>query len=412
MWTVVNVPQEVTWQLYVPSRLPMLDDRWVVLVSASRYWFNYRHLTNSLTVYEIVKDHGIADDHIIFMNAYDSCDCRNVNNSYFFNDASIDKIYLNNLYKNDIKIDYRNDEVTVDNFIRLLTNRFGGSNLRQNMNAARKRLLSDYRSNVLVFLSGHGGDEFFKFQDREELTAHALAYIFDDMHAKRMYRQILLIVDTCQAETLGKYITAPNVTFISSSIKGENSYAYETDPVVGVSLIDRFSLSLNRFFNSDKSTRPSSADNEYKEIGTVGSRLALSSTLEAFVKFMDRRHLYSTANFKVSSSPDGSPLQVLRNLLIADFFSDEITVDRYVVVSAVSRDTSVDYAKDMSDPALNPSGIVGGGGSARGSTKADITFHKYNFEEANSTIDSVGLVHHSCTELYILLLLIFFFVLL
>ena len=29
-----------------------------------------------------------------------------------------------------------------------------------------KRLLSDARSNVLVYLTGHGGDEFLKFQDQ------------------------------------------------------------------------------------------------------------------------------------------------------------------------------------------------------------------------------------------------------
>ena len=29
-----------------------------------------------------------------------------------------------------------------------------------------KRLLSDGRSNVLVYMTGHGGDEFLKFQDQ------------------------------------------------------------------------------------------------------------------------------------------------------------------------------------------------------------------------------------------------------
>jgi len=29
-----------------------------------------------------------------------------------------------------------------------------------------KRLLSDARSNVLVYMTGHGGDEFLKFQDQ------------------------------------------------------------------------------------------------------------------------------------------------------------------------------------------------------------------------------------------------------
>lgn len=32
-----------------------------------------------------------------------------------------------------------------------------------------KRLLSDATSNVLVYLAGHGGDDFMKFQDQEEI---------------------------------------------------------------------------------------------------------------------------------------------------------------------------------------------------------------------------------------------------
>lgn len=32
-----------------------------------------------------------------------------------------------------------------------------------------KRLLSDAGSNVLVYAAGHGGDDFMKFQDQEEV---------------------------------------------------------------------------------------------------------------------------------------------------------------------------------------------------------------------------------------------------
>ena len=33
-----------------------------------------------------------------------------------------------------------------------------------------KRLRTTNTSNILVFLSGHGGDEFFKFRDTEEMS--------------------------------------------------------------------------------------------------------------------------------------------------------------------------------------------------------------------------------------------------
>ena len=48
-----------------------------------------------------------------------------------------------------------------------------------------KRLLTDERSNILVYLTGHGGDEFLKFQDNEELSAFDLADAFEQMWQKK-----------------------------------------------------------------------------------------------------------------------------------------------------------------------------------------------------------------------------------
>lgn len=38
-----------------------------------------------------------------------------------------------------------------------------------------KRLRSDSKSNILVFTTGHSGEEFIKFQDFEELAATDIA---------------------------------------------------------------------------------------------------------------------------------------------------------------------------------------------------------------------------------------------
>ncbi|CAI8055914.1 GPI-anchor transamidase [Geodia barretti] len=36
-------------------------NNWAVLVCASRYWFNYRHVANTLSIYRSVKRLGIPD---------------------------------------------------------------------------------------------------------------------------------------------------------------------------------------------------------------------------------------------------------------------------------------------------------------------------------------------------------------
>jgi GPI-anchor transamidase subunit K len=46
-------------------------------------------------------------------------------------------------------------------------------------------LLTDDRSNILVYMTGHGGNEFLKFQDAEEIGAFDLADAFEQMWEKK-----------------------------------------------------------------------------------------------------------------------------------------------------------------------------------------------------------------------------------
>ena len=48
-----------------------------------------------------------------------------------------------------------------------------------------KRLLSDERSNIFVYMTGHGGNEFLKFQDNEEISAFDIADAFGQMYQKK-----------------------------------------------------------------------------------------------------------------------------------------------------------------------------------------------------------------------------------
>jgi GPI-anchor transamidase subunit K len=149
---------------------------WAVLVSTSRFWFNYRHLANVLSLYRTVKRLGIPDSQIILMLPDDmACNPRNAFPGTVYNNA--DRAL--DLYGDNIEVDYRGYEVTVENFIRLMTDRVGDDMPRS------KRLLTDDRSNILVYMTGHGGNEFLKFQDAEEISAFDLADAFAQMWEKK-----------------------------------------------------------------------------------------------------------------------------------------------------------------------------------------------------------------------------------
>lgn len=120
-------------------------NNWAVLVCASRYWFNYRHVANVLSIYRSVKRLGIPDSRIILMLADDMpCNARNVRPGTVFNNA----YHHINVYGNDVEVDYRGYEVTVKNFVRLLTGRVEPGTPKS------KQLLTDDESNILIYLTG------------------------------------------------------------------------------------------------------------------------------------------------------------------------------------------------------------------------------------------------------------------
>eukprot|EP00798_Chlamydomonas_sp_ICE-L_P001352 gene1352-32714_t len=118
-------------------------NNWAVLVDTSRNWLNYR--------------------------------ARNPYPAEIYNNES----HAINLYHGNVEVDYRGYEVTVENFLRVLTGRHDPAVPRS------KRLLSDAGSNILVYMTGHGGNEFIKFQDVGELMAQDLADALQQMYGKQ-----------------------------------------------------------------------------------------------------------------------------------------------------------------------------------------------------------------------------------
>ncbi|CAA7037092.1 unnamed protein product [Microthlaspi erraticum] len=97
-------------------------------------------------------------------------------------------------------------------------------------------------------MTGHGGDEFLKFQVAEELQTQDLADAVKQMKEKRRFKELLIMVDTCQAATLFNQLQSPGVLAVGSSLKGENSYSHHLDSDIGVSVVDRFTYYTLAFF--------------------------------------------------------------------------------------------------------------------------------------------------------------------
>ncbi|GAB7358699.1 hypothetical protein MBLNU230_g3928t1 [Neophaeotheca triangularis] len=284
---------------------------WAVLVSTSRFWFNYRHMANVLSMYRTVKRLGIPDSQIILMLPDDmACNPRNSFAGSVFNDKSRDldlydshssKEELENNPGSDagmggIEVDYRGNEVTVENFIRLLTDRWPASQPHS------KRLMTDDRSNILIYMTGHGGNEFLKFQDAEEISSFDLADAFEQMWEKKRYHEMLFMIDTCQANTMYNQFYTPNIIGTGSSAKDQSSYSHHADQDVGVAVIDRWTYFNLEFLET--------------RLNSTSSDVGLGELFDFYT--FDRVH--SDAGIRYDLFPGGE--ETARNRRVLDFFGN------------------------------------------------------------------------------------------
>lgn len=203
---------------------------WAVLVSTSNSWYDYRHSSNVLSIYQELLAQGMPSSRIILMMA-GSFHC-NPRNAYPGEQTTPDGDVAKS-----IPINYRGAEVTAANFMSLLTQRYHSDIPKM------KRLGSTEDSNLFIYLTGHGGDNFLSFQDStsDYLTSGMLDSALKEMWLARKYKNAIVMVDSCQASSLVDKLSSPNTVAVGSARRGESSYSAGRETAMGISLIDRFS---------------------------------------------------------------------------------------------------------------------------------------------------------------------------
>jgi phosphatidylinositol glycan class K len=225
------------------------QENYAVIVSSSRYWFNYRHTVNALTLYHMLTQQGgFTDDRIILMLADEyAINARNPYKNVLTSATAMPGKHQANaggastsLYEGDsIEIDYRGEDVTVENLARVLSG-------RQRPGSSLPVLPADvHGANVFLYLTGHGGDGFFKFQDVEEILAADLTALVQ----QRSFHQFLFLADTCQAFTLAddRFKALPAVSMVGSSLRDESSYAHHSNVDLGLAMIERYTYAMEQF---------------------------------------------------------------------------------------------------------------------------------------------------------------------
>lgn len=233
------------------------SNNWAVIVSSSRYLFNYRHSANALTMYHLLRQHGIDDDHIIlFLSDSFACDPRNTHPAEIFVGKSSSSSNYN-LYGCSAQVDYAGNDVDVRRFLSVLQGRYDENT------PPTRRLLSDETSNIIIYVAGHGAKSYFKFQDLEFLSSSDLSETFTMMHNQRRYGRILFLADTCHAIALCEHVDAPNVACLAASNAEDESYSHEFDDQLGVHLSSFWMYEMFKLLD-----RTSCDDPTYRRIGS------------------------------------------------------------------------------------------------------------------------------------------------
>ncbi len=217
-----------------------------VIASGSRYWHNYRHSSNALVFYHALRRLGVADRSIALFLAGDShaCDSRNTARCTVHNGLGPASLVPGGgSAALPVEVDFAGSEASAEALLRVLSGRLEpgapGAGALPGMDEGQGA-----RLRLLLVLTGHGGDGFLKFHDKDELGYMDLAGALLEAHALGRYGRLLIIADTCQAASLGealRLLRVPSATLLTSSLVGQNSYATPMDAQLAVSLADGFS---------------------------------------------------------------------------------------------------------------------------------------------------------------------------
>lgn len=202
---------------------------WAVLVSGSNSWENYRHQADVLHAYQILREYGFPQSHIITM-IYD--DIAN-NPSNPFKGQIFNYNGGPNVNEHVFK-DYTHEFVSVENFIKVL---------KGDKSAPGKVLETNKNDHIFIYLVDHGGPGYFCFTNGN-LWAHDLQDAFNYMHKHKLYKEITIYVESCESGSLFNGVLPNNVSIyaLSASAPSESSYACCENDTINNLLCDCFSI--------------------------------------------------------------------------------------------------------------------------------------------------------------------------
>ncbi|MCR4821460.1 MAG: ABC transporter substrate-binding protein [Treponema sp.] len=250
-----------------------LKSQWAVIIAGSKGWANYRHQADALYCYQLLKQNGWSDDNIILIIADDIA-------NYKRNRSNMGKIFArlegdgDNLYTDDVQIDYLIEELTVKDISNIMQGGVVNSEKRSELRTQHPKLVenptvlnTDSQANILWFWSGHGAnngssdDGFLVWNgidDKENthFTTSLMKTTLTSMQENQRYRKFLIITETCYSGSVLHVCKGLDGILAFTAANGsETSLADIYSVSIGVWLSNRFThnfMDQISYYNGNK----------------------------------------------------------------------------------------------------------------------------------------------------------------
>lgn len=219
---------QVTVAVSKPLPLPKRSGLKVVIAATSNGWENYRHQSDALNIYQLVRKNGVKDDDIVLFLADDVAgDKANDEPGVIRSSEGGPDLRAG------CRVDYSSDAIDFPNLRSVLLGRKGS--------AAGPVLESDANTDILLYLVDHGNKGALPFLKGDEMSRLALKATLDEMRRVGRFRRMLVIVESCFSESLVSGIDTPGVVFMTSASRNEQSFGMNYKIATDTWLTDEFS---------------------------------------------------------------------------------------------------------------------------------------------------------------------------
>ena len=252
--------------------LPELTDNWAVVISPSTTWANYRHQADAFAMYQLLRNAGYDDDHIVLI----------VEDNLAYNEHNKypGKIYVEEIKdETDLDFDVREGAVVDYHFSQITREDVADIMLGRQSDRLPQVIHPTETSNVFFFWSGHGGSREGPLWGNEDageyFGAQRIHDIVEQMNREGMYRRMMFAIETCFSGNWGDALKGqPNVLCITAANNRETSDADIHDKTLGIFLSNAFARTFRREVGRENSI---TIYDLYKELArtTIGSHVTL-----------------------------------------------------------------------------------------------------------------------------------------